>query len=109
MFKTALTSNDEEGSASDEDFLVPREKTKDEIEQEEEEYRVFLQREVGPNVDIKELITVDDHVERIHEEGEGETRIQPDKPKKKKKAKKDKERTEQSDQDFLVKYAYYHL
>lgn len=42
---------------SDDDLLVLREKTKDEIEQEEEEYRDFLQREVG--TDIKQLVTVD--------------------------------------------------
>jgi protein KRI1 len=103
-FKTAVTSDDEGGHASDNnDFLVPREKTKDEVEQEEEEYREFLEREIGPNVNIKELITVDDQVERIHEEGEGETRIQSNKPKKKKKSEKSKQRSEESEQDFLIK------
>jgi protein KRI1 len=38
--------------------LVPRGKTKDEADLEEEEYREFLEREVGQ--DLKELITLDE-------------------------------------------------
>ncbi|KAG6813764.1 hypothetical protein H0H92_007716 [Tricholoma furcatifolium] len=40
----------------DDDLLVPREKTKDEQELEEEEYRAFLEREVGG--DLKGLVEV---------------------------------------------------
>lgn len=99
VFKNAVAASDDEDD--EDDFLVPREKTKDEIVREEEEYREFLQREIGPNVDIRELITVEDDTERIHEEGEGETSM----PSKKKKKKKEKAvRPEQSDQDFLVNY-----
>ena len=43
--------------AEEDDFLIPREKTKDELELEEEEYRAFLQREVGE--DLSALITVE--------------------------------------------------
>ena len=52
-FKNAVQGEDE-----DEEFLVPREKTKDETEREEEEYRAFLEREVGQ--DLAEIITVED-------------------------------------------------
>ncbi len=38
------------------DFLIPREKTKDEIETEGAEYRAFLEREVG---DIRGLVSMD--------------------------------------------------
>ena len=37
-----ISNGDDEG-----DLLILREKTKDEHEQEEEEYRVFLEREIG--------------------------------------------------------------
>lgn len=94
IFQTAVDAD------SDTDgLLVPREKTKDEIEQEEEEYRGFLQREIGE--DIGGLITFDEGIERVHEEGEGETRVTNEKKKKKKtKGKKEKE---QNDHEFLMK------
>ncbi|KAG8816368.1 hypothetical protein FRC19_000412 [Serendipita sp. 401] len=101
-FKSAVVSGSED---SDEDgFLVPREKTKGEIEQEQEEYRAVLQREIGPNVDIKELITVDEGIERIHEAGEGDTTMPSKKKKKRKDSKQDRAKKEQSDQDFLANY-----
>lgn len=50
-------NGDDDGDDVD-DFLIPREKTKDEMEQEQEEYREFLAREVGE--DIGELVTVED-------------------------------------------------
>ena len=40
----------------DDDFLVLREKIKDELEMEEEDYRAFLEREVG---DLRELVELD--------------------------------------------------
>ena len=43
-------------SQVEDDFLIPREKTQDEREREEEEYRVFLEREVG---DLREVVSVD--------------------------------------------------
>jgi protein KRI1 len=105
-FHTAI--NDDASSAddndSDDELLVPREKTKDEREVEEKEYRAFLEREVG---DLKEIIGIEEE-ETVKEqdgidEGAGK--------KKKKKASKDdkstkKERTtkEEEDQEFLMRY-----
>jgi protein KRI1 len=105
--ETILAFKEAVSSDSDVDeLLVSREKTKDEIEEEEEEYREFLQREVGQIADVKELITVEEGVERVHVEGEGDTSMPRKKDKKKKKSKaKEDTRTEQSDKDFLLKCA----
>ncbi|KAJ7647801.1 KRI1-like family C-terminal-domain-containing protein [Roridomyces roridus] len=86
----------------DDDLLVPREKTLDEVAREEEEYRVFLEKEVG---DLHELVNV----------GSEDAAADPsdDGSKKKKKKKKNKERgdggesqrtKQEEDQDFLVNY-----
>lgn len=100
-FKDAAPSDEESDSG---DLLVPRERTKDEIEREEEEYKEFLQREVGNGVDIRELITVEEGVERIHESGEGDTTMSK---KRKRKEKEPKEkRSEETDRDFLLKYVH---
>ncbi|THG93774.1 hypothetical protein EW026_g7557, partial [Hermanssonia centrifuga] len=53
-FHTAVDIEDDE-----DDLLVPREKTKDELERQDEEYRDFLQREVGE--DLSTLITIEDN------------------------------------------------
>ena len=104
-FHTAVS-----GDVSDEDdLLVPREKTKDELQREEEEYQEFLRQEVGE--DLHELITIDGSAIDIHgnapnDEGDGDG--------KKKKKKKDKGRgkekgrpktkeKEKEDQEFLIK------
>jgi protein KRI1 len=101
-FKNAVPSDD---SDSEDDLLVPREKTKDELELEDEEYREFLQREVGMEIDLKELITVEnDTVGLRHDEKDGTVNVKK-KEKKKRKDKSAKEkRSEETDQDFLVKY-----
>ncbi|KAF9219815.1 hypothetical protein BS17DRAFT_821454 [Gyrodon lividus] len=49
------------GNDDDDDLLIPRSRTRDEIELEEEEYKAFLQREVGE--DIRDLVTVDTNAE----------------------------------------------
>lgn len=84
------------------EFLVPRSKTKDELEKEEEEYRAFLEREVG---DLKDLVTIDiaEASSRV-EHGEEPSQKEPKKKKGKKvkgeaKGKKSKEET---DQEFLM-------
>ncbi|KZT22490.1 Krr1-domain-containing protein [Neolentinus lepideus HHB14362 ss-1] len=86
---------DEDGD-DDDDFLVPREKTKDELEREEEEYREFLKREVG---DIRQLVTIEpgeqDGVAALGEEEENE---------KKKNKKKSKKSKEDKDREFLMNY-----
>ncbi|KAH9833455.1 KRI1-like family C-terminal-domain-containing protein [Rhodofomes roseus] len=99
----------------DDGFLVPREKTKDETEREEEEYRQFLEREVG--ADLKEIVTLDTGTAGGGEEAEPEPEPEPEvkeegKEKSKKKKKKEeakgkgkgKESKEEQDQEFLINY-----
>ncbi len=89
--------------------MVLREKTKDETEKEQEEYREFLRREVGE--DLEGLITVEpgesyQSAERIDE---GNSEVVEKKSKKKKSNGKHKEKVERSskskdeqDQQFLM-------
>ncbi|KAJ7273015.1 KRI1-like family C-terminal-domain-containing protein [Mycena rebaudengoi] len=94
----------------EEDWLVPREKTMEEVAREEEEYRQFLEKEVG---NVRDLVDVEGGVAESAPEGES--------PKKKKKKKKDKETEkttdggasasnaagsskQEADQEFLVNY-----
>ncbi|PPQ76280.1 hypothetical protein CVT24_009812 [Panaeolus cyanescens] len=117
--KAVPTADGEEGD----DFLIPREKTKDELEREEEEYKAFLEREVG---DLRDLVSVggSDDEEGHEDEGgvakdgdgedggdEGETKSGEKKKKKKKKKSKGKEQEEkpkkskaEEDQEFLMNY-----
>ncbi|KAK7052808.1 Kinetochore protein Spc24 [Paramarasmius palmivorus] len=92
--------DEEEGD----DFLIPREKTKDELDREEEEYREFLQREVGN--DLNDLVTVDPNA--IKWDTEEDTARGDKKDKKKKKSKagtNDKAQSkEDADQEFLMNY-----
>jgi protein KRI1 len=100
-FHTAVDVNDDE---DEEDLLVPREKTKDELEREEEEYREFLQREVGENLD--ELIRVeaeeDSGVVLKFKEDEAETNWKS----KKKITSKTPKNKEEEDHQFLMKCIY---
>jgi protein KRI1 len=89
-FHTAVSDEDDE-----DDLLVPREKTKDEIQAEEEEYRAYLERQVGE--DLGGLISVKD----VDEADEDEDEEQDDKKKKKKK--KDKQKKEKKEKDFKSK------
>jgi protein KRI1 len=85
--------------------LVPREKTMDEVAREEEEYRHFLEKEVG---DLRDLVDVggDSAVAEPLQEEDGTKK----KKKKKKENKGSEEGTskaagkskQQEDQDFLV-------
>ena len=83
-----------------------REKTKDEIAQEEEEYRKYLEREVG---DLKGLVEIDAVEEEAVEESDEADGEEEKKKKKKKKKAKAKERgnegkgKEEQDQEFLLK------
>ncbi|KAJ7503104.1 KRI1-like family C-terminal-domain-containing protein [Mycena galericulata] len=90
----------------EEDWLVPREKTMDEVAREEEEYRLFLEKEVGNLRDIVDVGGDTAVVEPPQEDGA-----------KKKKKKKDKEKKsgdgttaaarsskQEEDQEFLVNY-----
>ncbi|KAF4620849.1 hypothetical protein D9613_001050 [Agrocybe pediades] len=111
-FHNAVPEGDED------DFLIPREKTQDEREREEEEYRAFLEREVG---DLKDLVSVaGSEDEKENEvapvEGEGDQAEEgKDKKKKKKKKKKKSKSAEgeaekpkkskaEEDQEFLMNY-----
>ncbi|KAJ3810610.1 KRI1-like family C-terminal-domain-containing protein [Lentinula aff. lateritia] len=80
------------------DLFVPREKTKDEQEQEEEEYRSFLEREVGG--DLKALVSVEENTWKE------ETLPSTESKQKKKKQKKGKDvkKAEDDDQEFLINY-----
>lgn len=79
------------------DLFVPREKTKDEQEREEEEYRSFLEREVGG--DLKALVAVEESIWK----DEPTSQTVNDKKKKKKKS-KDSGKGDEDDQEFLMKY-----
>lgn len=106
-FHGAVTDED-----NDDGLLVLREKTKDEMEREEEEYRTFLEREVG--TDLKELVTVEPNTTIWSPDDGGsqddETQAKSQKKKDKKKAnrkeganeKKGKDKVE-DDQEFLMK------
>jgi protein KRI1 len=108
----------------EDDFLIPREKTLDEREREEGEYRAFLEREVG---DLRDVVSVDglesdegsvkEEVE-VNEDGK-DTQGEKTKKKKKKKTKKAKDERDannelsngkqkkskaEKDQEFLMKY-----
>ena len=108
-------------SQVEDDFLIPREKTQDEREREEEEYRAFLEREVG---DLREVVSVDglgsdeeSMKEEVVENEDGkDTQAKKKKKKKTKKAKderdannkllngKQKKTKAEKDQEFLMKY-----
>ncbi len=105
-FKAAVKGEDD-----DDDFLVPREKTKDEIEREGEEYRAFLEREVGH--DLAEIIKVEDGAGAVDGVEGDVDEEEEEKPKKKKKSKKEKgaktksgKSKQDEDQDFLLKFVY---
>ncbi|KAG5646850.1 hypothetical protein DXG03_002227 [Asterophora parasitica] len=100
-FHNAVPEDNEEDS-----LLIPREMTQDEREMAEEEYRAFLEREVGD--DLRELVAAD--VEEPNAEGEDGKK---EKKKKKKKKSKDNEASkhtisakskQEADQEFLMNY-----
>lgn len=94
--ETIAAFHDATREVDDDDFLIPREKSKDDLEREEEEYREFLAREVGE--DLEGLVTIEEDVVGAREVEENE-----DKEKKSKKA-KDKGKGKETDQEFLMKY-----
>ncbi|TEB38070.1 hypothetical protein FA13DRAFT_1785905 [Coprinellus micaceus] len=91
------------------DFLVPREKTRDEVELEEEEYKTFLEKHVGD--DLKDIIQIEPRTaeeeegSQADEEEDGEKRKDTKKKDKKKKDKgKARKNKEEEDQEFLLNY-----
>ena len=97
-FNQAIAPDDED------DILVLREKTRDEQEVEEEDYRVFLEREVGD--DLHALVSDDEVQEHVLSRGDPHAKETPRKKKKKQKKRTDHvgHAEEQSHQDFLMKY-----
>jgi protein KRI1 len=100
-------SGDAEQEEEEGGLFALREKTKDEIEQEEAEYRAYLEREVGPLEKILDLGEEEkvDAIRRIEDE---DAHTRPDetdsgKKKRKKKAKKGAEDRKETDQEFLIK------
>lgn len=92
----------DEADSEEDDLLVPREKTKDELEREDEEYKEFLEREVGE--DLRNLVTVEESEVIVEEEEETGKRKKKDKKDKKKGKEKEgrKSKTEE-DHEFLMK------
>jgi len=90
----------------DDDLLIPREKTKDEMEKEEEEYREFLAREVGE--DLEGLVTIEEDVIGAREVEQDEPRNEEGKKKKKSKNKEKKNEKQETDQEFLMKRVLSH-
>ena len=100
---TGYAERQEEGG-----LFTLREKTRDEIEQEEAEYRAYLEREVGPLEKILDLGEEEKAEEAILRKQEEDMHVPLDeadsgKKKKKKKGKKVVEKREETDQDFLIK------
>ncbi|KAI0827632.1 KRI1-like family C-terminal-domain-containing protein [Trametes gibbosa] len=97
-FHASAAAKDEE-----EDFLVPREKTKDEIEREAEEYRAYLQREVGE--DLSGLVTVDEDVAGVLDGDNGtDDGWRTKKVKRETKEKQTGKNKQEEDQEFLMNY-----
>ncbi|KAF8554912.1 hypothetical protein OG21DRAFT_1508303 [Imleria badia] len=116
-----------EAQGGDDDLLIPRSRTRDEIELEEEEYKAFLEREVGE--DLHNLVSVDKNEavgasEDVEIVGDGDKKNEGKKKKKGKKErekerdekdevhgkkamkKRDKQAKEGADQEFLLNYIF---
>jgi protein KRI1 len=76
-----------------------REGVKDEVEQREEEYREFLQREVGE--DLSHLMWVEATEVKVKDEADPVAGVQNGNENKRKR--KRKERKEETDEEFLMK------
>ncbi|KAI0740658.1 KRI1-like family C-terminal-domain-containing protein [Earliella scabrosa] len=94
------TAVDEDGD--EDDLLVLREKTKDELEKEEEEYRAYLQREVGE--DLSGLITVETEGTELGADAADAQEGSPKKKRKKEKKEKPGKSKQDEDQEFLMNY-----
>jgi protein KRI1 len=83
----------------DGDLLTLREKTQDELQKEEEEYRTYLERAVG---DVKSLVQIEETQIASTSAAAEPSPISTDNVKKK--SKKDRKgRKQESDQEFLMK------
>ncbi|KAG8903821.1 hypothetical protein FRC00_014474, partial [Tulasnella sp. 408] len=95
---------DEDGE-DDDGLLVLRKEFKDDVDEEDEEYRAYVQKEVG---DIKQLLWVDEEaraaVRPDDEDEEGEQAIAESSKKKEKRKKKKKKNPEDEAEQFLANY-----
>jgi protein KRI1 len=94
-FRNAVS--EEEDDDDDDTLLVPREKTKEEAEREDEEYREFLKREVGGDLDA--LVTVQEDTLGVWEASEDD----PKRKEKTKPTKGNKKGRRDADHEFLMK------
>lgn len=95
IFRNAVDENE------DDDLLIPREKTKDEREREEEDYRGFLAREVGE--DLEGLVTIEEDVIGARDVTDPEPKKESETKKFKSKGKGKHKAIQESDQEFLMK------
>jgi protein KRI1 len=100
---TGYAERQEEGG-----LFTLREKTRDEVEREEAEYRAYLEREVGPLEKILDLGEEEKAEGWILRKGEEDMLVplgeaDSGKKGKKKKGKKIVEKRDETDQEFLVK------
>jgi protein KRI1 len=104
VFHSVVRGDNDTEDSDDDDLLILREKTKDELEKEEEEYRAFLQREVGE--DLSNLVTVEESMVTAKDA------VDADEPKKKPKKEKEpgqrgRSRSKQkTDQEFLIMFVF---
>lgn len=112
-FHKAVSDNED---TDDEDngggLLTLRGKTKDELEREEEDYRAYLEREVGSVKDLVQLIdfpenATDDDAQTEANARETGPSDAPPKAKKKRKSKRPQGQKTETDQEFLMKCAEY--
>jgi protein KRI1 len=109
---TALQDADDTGDAAEEEeeeggLFTLREKTKDEVEREEAEYRAYLEREVGPLEKILDIGNEEKTVGEVRRQEE-DVHVPPGeadsgKKKRKKKGGKVVEERKVTDQEFLLK------
>lgn len=116
VFHSAVDSLNK-GDDVEDDLLIPRSRTRDEVEQEEEEYKAFLEREVGE--ELRELITGDvgnttDRDQEIASSKEDQVDKKDRMKRKKEKldakgdkeSKKSKKSKEDEDHEFLLNYIF---
>ncbi|KAI6046421.1 KRI1-like family-domain-containing protein [Pisolithus marmoratus] len=113
-FRSAVDSLSKDNDDGD-DLLIPRSRTRDEIEQEEEEYKAFLEREVG--ADLHDLVAGDAGTTADRNQGiasKGDHTAQNDEKKKRQKGSKGDKRANRSkekskedeDHEFLMNYIF---
>lgn len=99
-FHQAVSDDDDDDDEFDGGLLTLREKSKDELERQEEEYRAYLEREVG---DVKSLVQIADEAGPFQTSPVVDMRPAEAERPKKKKSKKGKAVKQETDQEFLMK------